>query len=831
MSFLQCLTKLRAEGVIDRERADRFRQEFERLNGEYRKTMDAVSAADLAGRDALSALEWQALTDRRQKTMAIKVQQGLLDDLEAHLTGGGNAKHFVDGLMDHHEAAPGMASVDNTRWAMESLAWSRMGDFLSRYKRDLLGRLRNAGELDDVVRALRGEAVDNPDAVQVAEAVADTMEWLRQQFNAAGGAIPKLDNWGLPQTHDALEIAKAGYELWRDFIRPQLDWARMIDAETNLPFASEDALEPALVAAWKNITSNGLDSATPGAFNGNGKLANRRSDHRFFVFKSADDWLAYNDRFGTGNVFDAITGHISSMSRDIAAMRVLGPNPDHTVRWLADMLRKDALPTMEAGRKVKLAGEAGRAAKILQNTWDMYSGELGRIAPENRSTARFFSGVRNWNVMSKMGSAALSALPTDPMFTGMTAKFNGLSVIDEMHNYAKLIDPSDASYRDAALHSGLVFAEMTGRAERMWRDGQFNTHEFTKRGADALLRTTLLTPHTVAMKQANGLSFMKEWAEHIDQSFGDLAEPKRMALERYGINGKDWDRLRGVGPVEQGGLHLLRPGDLARTGDADALATAIKFMNLIDSETKFAVPGESLRARTAVATLGHSVRMERGTIGGELLHSANQFKTFSVIWMMTHLERAVYGRGGMGRLQYALSLPIFLTLGGYLADTMIDLSKGENPALEVTPMRLGRAMVRGGGLGILGDIAAQSMAGQRGTTGPISGFFVGPTMGAVVDPIAALTLGNLGEAGQGKETHLSSELVRQMRQATPGSNAWYARAAVNRLLLDQLQEMVDPHYRQSFHRMARAAQERGSTYWWAPGDVTPGASQPEAARQ
>jgi hypothetical protein len=55
-----------------------------------------------------------------------------------------------------------------------------------------------------------------------------------------------------------------------------------------------------------------------------------------------------------------------------------------------------------------------------------------------------------------------------------------------------------------------------------------------------------------------------------------------------------------------------------------------------------------------------------------------QFKTYSVIWMMTHLERAIYGPGGMGRAAYALSLPIFLTLGGYIADTLIDLSKGES---------------------------------------------------------------------------------------------------------------------------------------------------------
>ncbi|WP_226018393.1 hypothetical protein [Novosphingobium sp. FKTRR1] len=823
MTFRVCLAQLQADGKIGRERAERFAAEFDRLRGVYRKSMSEAAADDLATRDAMDALEWQALTDRRQKMMQIRTQQGLLEKAQAHVEGGGSAKHFAIAVMDHHEAVSGLPSVENTKGAIWRLAWSRMGDFMERYKRDMLGRVGNAPELDDVVRELRGEATGNDNAREMAAAVGDTMEWLRQQFNAAGGAIPKLKDWGLPQSHDALAVAQAGYDAWRADILPRLDWQNMIDATTNKPFPSAEALEPALEQAWRNISSEGMDNATPGAINGRGKFANRHTDHRFFVFKSADDWLAYNQRFGTGNVFDAITGHIGSMSRDIAAMRVLGPNPAATVRWLGDVLRKDALPTVALNDDVvKLGSDAGRGAKILTDLWDYYAGNMTAIAPENRSTARFFSGVRNWNVMSKLGSAALSAMPTDPMFSGMTAKFNGLPVMDTAATWLRTFNPADAGHRDAALHAGLVFAEMTGRAEQMWRDGQFNMHEFTRRGANALLETTLLTPHTVAAKQAIGLSFMKDWAENADSAFVDLAEPKRQALERYGIDAADWDRLRGTGAVEQGSVRLLRPADLARSDVAGGLDSAVKFMSLIDSETKFGVPGESLRAQAAVATMGHSTRIERGTIGGELLHSATQFKTYSVVWMMTHLERALYGRGGISRMQYALTLPIFLTIGGYIADSLIDLSRGETPSPDLTPLRLGRAMVRGGGLGILGDIASQSMAGQQGrTTGGVTGFLVGPTLGAVADPIAALTLGNIGEASSGKDMHLGSELVRQARQAVPGSNAWYARVAMNRLVMDQLQTLADPNYRQSFQRIERAAAERGSGYWWAPGQTAP----------
>jgi hypothetical protein len=69
----------------------------------------------------------------------------------------------------------------------------------------------------------------------MAAAVATRWKRLREQFNAAGGAILKLKDWGLPQSHDALAVAQAGYQEWRDFILPKLDWQAMLDAGTGKP--------------------------------------------------------------------------------------------------------------------------------------------------------------------------------------------------------------------------------------------------------------------------------------------------------------------------------------------------------------------------------------------------------------------------------------------------------------------------------------------------------------------------------------------------------------------------------------------------------------------
>lgn len=820
MSIAACLVKLVEEGKLDAERAQRWREEYERLTKQYSKTMGEVAAAEAASRDLVDAIDHRQTVEHRQTLLQIKTQMGLLDRVRDHIEAGGKASHVATSIMEHREAAAGHPAVENVRGALYRLAWSKMAGFLSRYERDLLGRVRHGDELREVVKALRGEHTENASAREMADAIGQTFEWLRQQFNIAGGDIPMLKGWGLSQSHDALGVAQAGFEAWWEFHRPLLDPARMIDASTGKPFANEEALREAGEYAWRAIASNGMDGRVPGSFQGSGKLANRRADHRFFIYKDAEAWLAYNDRFGTSDPFDAIIGHLDGMTRDIAAMQVLGPNPAQTVRWLQDLMQQDALPTVAGGKAIKLEKNAKAGAVALGDMYDYYSGAMTAIAPENRAKARFFSGIRNWNVATKLGSAFISALPTDPVFMGMTARFNGLPVMQEIGDYLKLFNPADKSHRAVAESAGLIFSDMTSRAERMFHEGRgFNLHELTRRGADAVMRTSLLSSHTVAAKQSLGIGFMRDWAEHVDRAFDSLEAPKRMALERYGITAKDWDALRAQPVFEQDGQRLLRPGDLARNGGDDGLATAIKFMSLIDSETRFGVPGESLRAQAAVATFGHSTRLRRGTVPGEILHSMNQFKTYSAIMIMTYLERALYGRGGMSKTAYALALPTFLTIGGYLSNVMNDVWQGKDPEPMMSELSLARAVVRGGGLGIIGDLAANGFSDQHG--GPITSFITGPTLGGVIDPLVSLVGGNLVKSAGDKDTNFEAQGWRWLRAAVPGNNIWYARLAYNRLWADQLQAAVDPHYAQSWSRMEQRAREQGTQFWWAPGSAAP----------
>jgi hypothetical protein len=52
-------------------------------------------------------------------------------------------------------------------------------------------------------------------------------------------------------------------------------------------------------------------------------------------------------------------------------------------------------------------------------------------------------------------------------------------------------------------------------------------------------------------------------------------------------------------------------------------------------------------------------------------------------------------------------------------------------------------------------------------------------------------------------------------------NVWYSKLAVDRLLWDKLNVLVDPNYRQSFIRAEQSLKRQGSDFWWPQGSTTP----------
>lgn len=116
----------------------------------------------------------------------------------------------------------------------------------------LLTAFRRGDLDDDIARemwAMRpGAAVagvtSNADALAIARILHDVQEQGRLRANRAGAWIDPLEGYIVRQSHDALRLLRAGFEAWRDTIRPLLGDATFERAQARI-----DALEATQAAA------------------------------------------------------------------------------------------------------------------------------------------------------------------------------------------------------------------------------------------------------------------------------------------------------------------------------------------------------------------------------------------------------------------------------------------------------------------------------------------------------------------------------------------------------------------------------------------------------
>lgn len=802
MSLDACLIDLRAKGQLDAERADRFAAHYEDLRRQYGATMGELQAAAAATRDTVAAIEADTLERQRQKLLQITAQKSVIANIVRHMSEGGTAAQAAIAHFDMEGNTRGIANIDARKRSIVGQAHAGMERLLAKFSHDMRGRARNPALLGNVVREAFGEDSGDIAAAELARAWRDTAEQLRRRFNAAGGHIGKLDTWGLPQAHLSIKVRQVAYEAWRDFILPKLDVGRMTDGMTGRPFTAR-ALDDALREAWSSIRSDGMDDITPGA-GFPPKLGNRRSEHRFFIFRNADDWLAYQQQFGLESPWDAMMGHIDGMARDIAQMEILGPAPNQTLRWLGDLLEQDVKASSATGGTFdQMKNQALGARSQIERMMGVFNGEVNR--PVNAALARGFSTFRAVQTAAKLGGAALSAI-TDLGFQNVTARFNGLEYRNIIGNVVRLLRNSDD--REFAISSGLIAEEAASRMGSVWRyDDSVNTPEIARRLASGVLRLSGLSAWTQAGKWAFGMEFMHALGRAAASDWDALDKPLRMALERYGIGGEDWAALRGTPQYSHKGASYLRPEEVTD----DALRT--RLLEMMQSEARFAVPEATLRAR-AVMTGG----LQAGTVSGELWRSVMQFKAFPVSILLTHGLRATIAKGPMSRAGYLANLGIATTAFGALALQMKDMAAGKDPRDMTKAKFWGAAFVQGGGAGLFGDFLYADTSRYGGN---IYQTLAGPGIGTAIDA-ASLTLGNAKQALAGEDTNFGREALQFAKANTPGTSLWYARLALNRIFWDQVQAEIDPDAPDAFARMeARARQEMDQQFYWEPGDAAP----------
>lgn len=817
MPIDHCIDTALSGGEISKDDAERLKREFERFRA-ARAAGGEASADAQAKLDLVESLRAEAAHKRRQAKLALTAVTTTDADAKSFRTAGGRAdigKAYLFKLENFGEAP--FASVVGRHHAILGMAHAKMEDFLNHFRRGAMwgDKTRwHKAELVNVLKEAFGEDSGDAAAKAFAKAWTDTAEWLRRRFNAAGGAIGKIDNWGLPQSHDSRAVRRAGLQAWKDFIKARLDPARMRHPLTGKPVDAAE-LDAVLSDVWETIAMEGWNKRQPSRQRfGRGALANQRAEHRFLVFRSARDWLDYAEKFGGGgDVFAAMMQHINMMSRDIAAMEILGPNPSGMVEWMKQALRKEAMG-IAAGKPGRMGGVVPENALArarhyedrLDAVWGSIRGSLE--APVDSRWARGIAAARSIVTASVLGAASLSSV-SDLGTTMLTRKFAGMGTTGAVADLVKAFAPAT---RREAVQAGLVMDSALHAFHTQARYvGTLGGPEWASYIADRVLTWSGLTPWTQAAKHAFGLALMTEAGNRVGMRLDELPDALRNLFGRYGISAREWDQMRAV-PLHQG--QLLRPTEVQeRVGEK----LAEKWLELIQSETEYAVVSGSHRARTVILN-----QNQPGTFVGEVLRSFYQFKSFGAAFAVLHGLRTanlLLGRDTRAfGAAYAGALLVSTTLFGALGLQLKSIAQGRDPRNMKDPAFWAAALLQGGGLGIYGDFL---FANVNRYGGGFSQTLGGPLVQRIND-FWNLTAGNVIQLASGEKTNFGRELVKFMRGNVPGSNIWYIELAWQRLLMDQLQFLVDPEASKAFRRQQlfwRKQYNQG--YWWAPPTMSP----------
>ncbi len=840
MGVKDCIIAARDRGALSSDEAESLTGAFDARVAQHRLSMSEDAARAKARSDLEQALAAEAAEKRRRANLTEAARRRVKGTMQGYRdrSGVANVYEAAMGLLSHY----GFRNVSSVRGRTEAIiasAHARMSDAMFAFeRRGLLGRRPNRALQSAVVRELHGEASGDATARYLGQAIAGVFEDLRQRFNAAGGAIARLENWGLPHSHDRLKVRAAGRQAWTAAISELVDPDRMLNPLTGQP-VGRAGLPAALDYVYDTIVSQDRAHLRPAMQrHGPGSIATQRQEHRFLVFRDAASWESYHRAFGRGDVVQAIFNHVNGMARDIGAMEILGPNPAAMVEYMKQVVAHE-IGLREAGKASRVpasslfpTSQARVAEYRIGALWQTLRGR-----PEVASGAsEFTANVKNVLLSAQLGSTALLAAATDPFVARASRRLAGLQITSSIADMARQLRRST---RQEIIRSGIIWDEyMHVMQDELRFAGPAVGSEWSRWLADRSVTWSGLKPLTTARKLVEARAWQSTIADNAGRSFLQLDRRFRAALEGFGVTPEHWEVWRKSsdpngfvtaaeierrgGPVQY--LDLTSAPLAAAATERRALlhrAAADKLSEVISSWSERSVPSGTPNTRSLITGA-----VPRGTIPGELIDWLLQYKSFGLSFTAMQLEAIAEmgaarggGRGRRSGLAYFAPMAVGVTLGGAIymqIKALLDGKKPEDMNPAKNPGFWLKAGLQGGGFGLFGDFvkASENRFGQSTTEallGPVPAF---------LSDTAGLTIGNAMDLASGEQARLGRELTRYFRRYTPVlSSHWATRGAYNRLVLDNLQWLADPEADKSFKAMASQAKKNGTEYFVRPGSV------------
>lgn len=719
----------------------------------------------------------------------------------------------------------GVQSVEIHAKQLHAYWISRASDVFTETQKGF-GFLTNKEKTDDIVKALFGTKSADPEVNRIADSLASVFDDVRTTFNRNGGNVKKLDDWGMPTSHDQQKVALAGSKKWVDSIIDKVNRNKYVNEDGTL--MSDVELRELLSEAYKTISTGGANKSlsgdtSPSPIGGRAKMANRHQESRVIHFKDGQSWLDYQKDFGTyhqSGLHQVVDNHVKRMSGEIAMMQSFGTNP----KYVFDELLKKSVD-LELVKETNALNH-GKIAAQKKRAESIYEYMDASVQPIDNSFGNIMGGLRALMTASKLGSATLTTI-SDHANMKRIANMNGMSYSRSiMPEFTKQL--ASGNHQKEAISMGLGINEMIGSMMRFGdadmvssatKSGRFNAS--MQSVASMVMKASGLNATTAAAKRAFSLVHMHKIADMTrSKQWSELGEHDLKMFKGNGITEEDWNLWRDLTPSkrENGEMVLTQndffsaPDDVIkkylhpdRQSDKYVLNARYDFskryMNHIFSEEGVAIIDSGARERS-LTQFGQA-----GTFQGELGRTLFQFKAYPMGYLMRMGGRAFAQDDITSRATFLISLLAYQTIAGGMVAQLQNIANGKQPEPVFTTDFFLKSVLKGGGFSFLGDL----MSAMSDPTGRGMGDFVaGPLIGSAFK-LGMLFTGLGNNIIEGKESTRGMEIANAIKSNIPFQNLWYTKLVIDRMLYSKMQNMIDPDY---LRRTQTRMENLGNRYWW-----------------
>lgn len=645
----------------------------------------------------------------------------------------------------------------------------------------------------------------SPEAQGVAKIIHKYQELSRADMNAHGAFVRKMDGYIVAQAHDMFRISRAGKEAWVNAIRPLLDEDRTFEGVTDpAKFLGKVYDELSTGSFYKADTEAPLIG-----FKGPANLAKKVSQSRVLHFKGANEWLKYNDNFGTSSLMEAVASGLTHAARTTALLERLGPNPRAMFDRVLNDLWQKAITGDKRVRDRLNGAMPGKLMDVADGTVDI---------PGSITTAGVASGIRAVQTQASLGGAVLASLP-DVATAASELQYQGRTFLSAMGDQlnSMLAQIGDAGQRKEAAELVGVGVDSIIRDIASRMTSADNAGRTLNKMNTAFFKLNLLEQWTNAGERAVSSIMSRDMALRKGLEFDALPDRLKSVLGLYDIKAADWDAIRANATVKLGDTEYIAP-DMLRDSPLDKRTAAkleTKLRAYFADRSQVAVLQGGIREK-AYTTQG----AQAGTALGEAVRFAMQFKQYGISFVQKVIGRyaqedrfwsipgSLFKMPASEAAQFA-QLIVTLTALGYVSMAAKDLAKGRTPRDPRKPQTFIAAAAQGGGFGIYSDFLF-ARANRFG--GGLLETAAGPTAGDVSD-IGDLFLKTRDYATGVSKDAPDVEAWNLFKNNTPFLNLFYTRAAMDYLILYHIQEAMNPG---SLRRMERRLKDESNQEFILP---------------